>query len=83
MVIRHDIPLGKACSVRLMRTLRLPDDGREYPLPPGLGSMEAYEVEPGRYVVPMHPREALWLSFDAPYWKPHALRIGIGGVETP
>ena len=25
------------CSIEFQRTLRIPDDDREYPLPPGLG----------------------------------------------
>ncbi|MEW7984670.1 MAG: hypothetical protein AB2805_01020 [Candidatus Thiodiazotropha sp.] len=27
-----------ACSIDFQRTLRIPDDNREYPFPPGLGS---------------------------------------------
>ena len=26
------------CAIEFQRTLRIPDDGRDYPLPPGLGS---------------------------------------------
>jgi hypothetical protein len=29
--------VGERFSMSLQRTLRIPDDGREYPLPPGLG----------------------------------------------
>jgi hypothetical protein len=30
----------------------------------------------------MHQREAMWLSFDAPSWKPHALTVAIGRVNA-
>lgn len=71
------------CSVELMRTLRVPDSDGESPLPPGLGPMLAYRASAdGDFVVPMHRAEALWLSFDAPFWKPRALKVGIGGVDA-
>jgi len=33
------------CTVEFQRTLRLPDDNREYPLPPGLGSFPLMHVD--------------------------------------
>ncbi len=30
----------------------------------------------------MYQREALWLGFDAAWWKPNAVKIGIGGVNA-
>ena len=75
------IVLTPEVSVTLQRTLRIPDDGRDYPLPPGLGRLPVKDTGEG-LVVPMHVREAMWLSFDAPYWKPHALKVGIGGIDA-
>ena len=75
------IPLS-ACGVTLHRTLRIPDDGGEHPLPPSLGAMTAYVAAPGEYVVPMRRAEALWLEFRAPWWRPHALKVGIGGIDA-
>lgn len=63
-------------------TLRIPDDGGEYPLPPSLGAMEIHRVDEGEFVVPMRRAEALWLSFGAPWWKPHVLKVGIGGIDA-
>jgi len=68
--------------VTLHRTLRVPDDGGDYPLPPGLGEMNIYRVADAEYVVPMHRAEALWMSFEAPYWKPHALKIATGSIDA-
>ncbi len=87
------VPLTDTVSVALHRTLRIPDDGREYPLPPSLGQFGVHRVEHlrsapaewrerGGFVVPIHQREALWLSFSVPYWKPHALKVGIGGIDA-
>ena len=81
--------LGDGLQVRFMRTLRIPDDGRTYPLPPGLGTFPIRRVadyasrvpaewlEHGGVFLPMYQREAMWLSFVG---APHALKIGIGKV---
>lgn len=74
------LPLNDHCAVTLQRTLRIPDDGSDHPLPPGLGAMTAYATGEDEYVVPMHRSEALWLSFQAPFWRPHALKVGLGAT---
>ena len=33
------------CSIDFQRTLRIPDDNREYPLPPGLGEFPVQHVD--------------------------------------
>ncbi|MBW3537063.1 MAG: hypothetical protein KY395_04735 [Actinobacteria bacterium] len=76
------IPLPGGCTVTLHRTLRIPDDGGDYPLPPSLGSMAVHRVDEREFVVPMRRAEALWLEFDAPWWKPHVLKVGVGGVDA-
>jgi hypothetical protein len=82
MTTLHAIPLSDSCGVTLHRTLRIPDDGGEYPLPPSLGPMPAHVAGPGEYVVPMRRAEALWLEFRAPWWRPHAIKVGIGGIDA-
>jgi len=38
LMIGHErIQIGKHFCVSFQRTLRIPDDGQQYPLPPGLG----------------------------------------------
>jgi hypothetical protein len=61
--------------VTFQRTLRIPDDGRTYPLPPGLGAFplrhvddHAKSVPPswqahGGVLLPMYQAEALWVQF--------------------
>jgi len=75
------VVLTEDVRVVLQRTLRIPDDGREYPLPPGLGAFPIMETN-GGLVAPIHLREAMWLSFEAPHWKPYALKVGIGGIDA-
>ena len=80
------------CSISFQRTLRIPDDGREYPLPPGLGDfplrhLDDYaerlpegRVRRGGVIMPMFQAEAMWLNFGgfSPY--PLALKIATGKI---
>ena len=78
--------------VSFQRTLRIPDDGKRYPLPPGLGSFPIRRVEDyvarvpsdwrahGGVFLPMYQREAMWLSFRGRSWKPRAVKVAIGKV---
>jgi hypothetical protein len=88
------ISIGRHFSVSFQRTLRIPEDGRTYPLPPGLGQFPVRRVadyanrvpdawrEHGGVFIPMYQREALWLSFHAAYWRPNAVKIGIGKINA-
>ena len=63
------------CEVSFQRTLRIPDDGKDYPLPPGLGDFPLRHLddygervpdrwrERGGVIMPMYQAEALWVSF--------------------
>lgn len=83
--------VGDRVAISFQRTLRLPDDGREYPLPPGLGRFQIrrsadYPDLPASwrndFLIPMYQREALWLGFDAVEWKPNAVKVGVGGIDA-
>jgi hypothetical protein len=86
--------IGDRASVGFQRTLRIPDDGRTYPLPPGLGLLPIHCVDDyvdrvpmswraaGGYFVALYQREALWISFHGAPWKPNAVKIGIGGIDA-
>jgi len=76
-------------AVSFQRTLRIPDDGNDYPLPPGLGRFPVRKVDAfpgapdkwkghGELIIPVHKTEALWLQFEASY--PMAMKVGSGGV---
>ncbi|HEV7406348.1 MAG TPA: hypothetical protein VGO11_25590 [Chthoniobacteraceae bacterium] len=74
--------------------MRIPDDGREYPLPPGFGRFPLYrsrqfaaQLPPawsasGSLFIPMYQKEALWLAFEGRDWHPCAVRVGVGGVDA-
>src|SRR5215212_11904918 len=88
------VRFGERFAVSFHRTLRVPDDGQSYPLPPGLGRLPIHRVadfpsaDPGLspdgdgVFVPLYQREALWIGFDAAAWKPNAVKIGVGGVNA-
>jgi hypothetical protein len=85
---------GDGLTISFMRTLRIPDDGKDYPLPPGLGTFPILKVADyadrlpedwrlhGGVFIPMYQREAMWLSLHARYWKPNAVKIAIGKVNA-
>jgi hypothetical protein len=93
-VDRNRVRIGERFSVSFQRTLRVPDDGRAYPLPPGLGALPVHRVEDhadgvpaawnerGGVFIPMYQREALWLAFSAAHWKPNTVKIGIGRINA-
>jgi hypothetical protein len=86
--------IGDRLSIGFQRTLRIPDDGRTYPLPPGLGLLPIHRVEDyadrvptpwraaGGYFIALYQREALWISFHGASWKPNAVKIGLGGINA-
>ncbi len=80
------------CSIDFQRTLRIPDDNREYPLPPGLGRFPVEHVDDfadklpddwrshGGVFVPMYQSEALWINFSGHY--PCAVKIAAGKINA-
>jgi len=88
------VRIGERFAVSFHRTLRIPDDGQSYPLPPGLGRFPIERVadfpsglpaawrDHNGVFIPLYQREALWIGFDAAAWKPNAVKIGVGGVNA-
>ena len=78
------------CTIEFQRTLHTPDHGRDYPLPPGLGSFplrhpDDYVVRlpkagrmRGVVIAPMHLAEAMWINFHSDY--PSAVKVVTGKV---
>jgi len=79
-------------GVQFERTLRIPDDGKVYPLPPTLGAfpivpVSAYKntvpkewLKQDGVIIPMHQAEAMWMSFRGT--KHAAVQIGVGGINA-
>ncbi len=74
-----DVHPSAILRIEFQRTLRIPDDDNDYPLPPGLGRFPVRHVddfaanvpqswmEHGGIMLPMYQAEALWLNFGAEY----------------
>jgi len=84
-------------EVNFQRTLRIPDNGKHYPLPPGLGCFSlkhledyAQHVPPdwrerGGVMMPLYQAEAMWLSFSGRRRHdayPFALKIAAGKINA-
>jgi hypothetical protein len=84
-------------SIDFQRTLRIPDDGTDYSLPPGLGSFPLRHVddfsaevpEPwlahGGVMLPMYQSEALWVNFSrgvVDFAYPFAVKIATGKINA-
>lgn len=80
------------CRIDFQRTLRIPDDNRDYPLPPGLGSFPLFHVDDyakrlpkiwhqhGGAFLPIHQSEAMWINFTGIY--PMAVKIAAGKINA-
>jgi len=74
-----ELPLQPRLTIDFQRTLRIPDDGKNYPLPPGLGSFPLRHIDDyaarvpakwldrGGVLLPMWQSEALWLYLNSRY----------------
>ena len=89
-----DVHRFAECGIEFQRTLRIPDDGRTYPLPPGLGpfplrhlddfadQLPAETVRRGGVVMPIHQAEALWMKFSDYFVSPYpcAIKVATGKI---
>lgn len=74
-----DVHADAELSVAFHRTVRVPDDGTTYPLPPSLGRFPLRVVDEV-VVLPMWQSEACWIKFDAHY--PFLVKVGVGDVDA-
>lgn len=82
------------CEIDFRRTLRLPDDNKVYPLPPGLGKFPLVHTEDyshstpqawqkyGGVMLPMYQSEAMWFCFNSPKKYPFAIKIAAGKINA-
>jgi len=92
-----DVHEDAVCTIDFQRTLRIPDDGKDYPLPPGLGSFPLRHLDDharrlpdawlrrGGVMGPMYQADAMWLHFGANRgWDgyPFAVKIGTGKINA-
>src|SRR5262244_936080 len=84
--------------IQFQRTLRIPDDGKHYPLPPGLGAFPLRHVEDfadrvpegwrerAGVMMPLYQAEAMWISLRAG-WRSHgsypcAVKVAAGKINA-
>ncbi|KAM3086385.1 hypothetical protein ACMFMG_012163 [Clarireedia jacksonii] len=85
-------PDNERLDIALRRTIRVPDNGHSYDLPPNLGSFSLYEVDAykdtlpvsivqkGGFFMPIHDREAMFIQFAST--AQFAIKIYSGGVNV-
>jgi hypothetical protein len=84
---------GPGCTqIDFQRTLRIPDDGKIYDLPPSYSRFPLRHVDDyanrlppqwlkrGGLMMPMYQSEALWLNFSGTY--PFAIKIAAGKINA-
>lgn len=85
-----------ATEIEFQRTLRIPDDGKHYPLPPGLGAFPLRHVEDyaarvpedwrerAGVMMPLYQAEAMWIGFSGgwPEDYPCAIKIAAGKINA-
>lgn len=84
-------------SINFQRTLRIPDDDKQYFLPPGLGPFPLRHVddyarnvpetwlERGGVMLPMYQAEAMWLNFGSGFLSsdyPFAIKVATGKINA-
>ncbi|KAK2012979.1 integral membrane protein [Colletotrichum eremochloae] len=79
-------------TIRLNRTIRVPDNRDTNNLPPGMGTFPLFKVrdfahkmpetmaKKGGVFFPMYQREAMWIGFSSR--APFAIKIYVGGVNA-
>ena len=87
-----DVHADAVCRIGFQRTLRIPDDNRDFPLPPGLGLFPLRRVDDhldrapdgwgghGGVFLPMYQAEAVWIHFGTSY--PMAVKVAAGKVDA-
>ena len=87
---------GAVCRISFQRTMRIPDDNRDYPLPAGLGRFPLAHVrhhadrlpsgwsEHGGVLLPMYQAEAMWIEFSSRWRRsyPCAVKIAAGKINA-
>ena len=85
-----DVHPDAVCEIEFQRTLRIPDDGNHYPLPPGLRRFPLRHLDdyserlPARWkrrggvIAPMYQAEAMWIDFGSNRHYPFAIKVGTG-----
>lgn len=93
-VFKDAIRVGKFTTISFHRTLRIPEDGRDYPLPAGFGAFPIFRVEDfaakvpahwleeGGFFIPLYQAEALFIAFQGEKSHPSIAKVAVGNVNA-
>ncbi|KAF7943367.1 hypothetical protein EAE96_011294 [Botrytis aclada] len=85
---------GGKMEISFHRTIRVPDDGKNYQLPPDLGEFPIFSIDDyaeklpvnivrkGGVFVPIWQREALWIKFHAYKTSRFAVKVFVDGINV-
>jgi plasmid stabilization system protein ParE len=94
VVDRDHIQIGNHTTISFNRTLIIPEDGKDYPLPAGFGRLPILCVadyadkvppkwlEDGGFFIPLYQKEALFLEFGGKEWQPSTAKVAVGGINA-
>jgi hypothetical protein len=86
--------IGRKSQISFHRTLRIPEDGNDYPLPASLGTLPIHRVEDfaetvpadwlerGGFFIPLYQREALFLQFEGEQAHPAISKVCVGRINA-
>jgi hypothetical protein len=93
-IAADEIRFGKSVTIGFEHNLRVVGGGQGGSLPSGLGTLPVYRVDDyadrvpaawrgrGGAFVPMYQCEAMWISFSGRWWKPNAVKVGLGEINA-
>ncbi|TGO45124.1 hypothetical protein BOTNAR_0698g00030 [Botryotinia narcissicola] len=85
---------GGKMEISFHRTVRIPDDGKNYELPPNLGKFPLFSIDDhaeklpvdivrkGGVFIPIRQREALWIKFHAYGTSRFAVKVFVNGINA-
>ncbi len=88
------IIVGRDTRLSFHRTLRVPDNAKNYPLPAGFGCLPILRVadyagrvpkkwlDKGGFFIPLYQREALFLYFGGAVWRPSIAKVCVGNINA-
>lgn len=93
-LVEDSVRVGRHTTISFNRTLRVPEDGKHYPLPVGMGKLPIYRVEDyadkvppkwleeGGFFIPLYQREALFIEFAGVKWRPTIAKVAVGMINA-
>lgn len=80
--VKYDyLQVYKNINIKCHKTIRIPNDDTEYPLPPTLGKYKI-ENKNNNLSICMRPEEAMWISFEQKNLANYAVKVGAGSLNA-